>query len=124
MPTCPLRINLKPTDAGMRKPALLHGMSDPVIISLHAANGWLRWVLAPNACHYRCRQSDDRCTHPAVHSTRGISDHRCGMLSPVEVCAGQPNHAFIREEWIHNMREMNGSFVGTRYRISTAGDSL
>ena len=59
------------------KPMLMHGMRSRHW-HLHAA----KWIgcktLGPRTqcSHYRCRQSDDRCTHPAVHSTRGISDHR------------------------------------------------
>ena len=92
---------------------------DPVTGICTLQNGLVarRWVLAPNAATIGV---DNLMTGaPILRSIRPeaslIID---GMPFPVGGLQNEPNHAFIRKEWIQNMREMNGSLRYTRYQIS------
>ena len=53
------------------KPYAASWHEDPVTGICTLQNGLVarRQILAPNAATIGCRQSDDRCTHPAVHLT-------------------------------------------------------
>ena len=101
------------------KPYAASWHEDPVTGICTLQNGLVarRWVLAPNAATIGV---DNLMTGaPILRSIRPeaslIID---GMPFPVGGLQGQPNHAFIREEWIENMREMNGSLRYTHYQIS------
>jgi hypothetical protein len=93
------------------------------ILRLH--NGLIerRWVIRPNAAtialdNHMTGESVLRSIRPEAHLTLD------GTSVPVGGLEGQPNHAFLRQSWLSQLKGLKGSLSYTHHKVSVPGERL